>query len=431
MIPELKTNITQALAILRTIQQYLALRERVDPAQRKLLDQSIESSRIQLQTINKAFPSLLQEIPTAQPLPSEKQTPPPALKTVETATQTATIRTEDKEAYLKALRVNEDTLARLKRNDATITLPGPGNYERSRGYIKLSQQLCGSLSRRLIANGHYRVLALTLKKSNMGILFENYISLLLFTTFLSFFVGVGLYILGLFLNLSLSPPFISLVTEPLLGRALALSWIPFLVPLLAYLTVLYYPSTEQSGAATGIEQELPFVVIHMSAISGSGIEPSNIFKIIAESKEYPLLSKEMRKIINQMNVYGYDLVGSLNVVAQNTPSQKLADLFAGLSSTITSGGELSSFFSKRAETLLLDYRLEREKFTKTAETFMDLYITLVIAAPMILLLVIIMLQLSDFDFGIGPGLLTFLIIGTIALLNVIFLSLLQLKQPVN
>lgn len=430
MIEELRTNVTQGLSLLRTLQSYFRLREQGDPAQRKLLDQSIEASRTQLALIVKAIPALLAELPTAQPLPNAKEGAS-QVQTVETATQTATIRTEDTQKYLQALQVNEDSLTRLKKAGVPIVLPAAANYERSRGYLKISQQLFGGYARSLIAKNYYRVLALTLRKSNMGILFENYISLLIFTTLLSFFVGLGIYVFFVFMSITLSPPFITAVSEGIGGRALALSWIPFLTSLLTYLAIVYYPSTEQGGVSTQIERELPFAVIHMSAISGSGIEPSNIFKIIAESKEYPALSKEMRKIINQMNVYGYDLVGSLNVVAQNTPSQKLSDLLAGLSATITSGGELSTFFSKRAETLLLDYRLEREKFTKSAETFMDLYITLVIAAPMILLLVIIMLQLSNFDFGIGPGLLTFLIIGIIALLNVVFLSLLQLKQPVN
>jgi len=431
MIDELRTNIAQALSLLRTIQSYLRLREQGDKAQQRLLEQGIEASRLQLQLLIKSIPTLLAELPTAQPLPSAKVASSSTLQTVETATQAVVLKKENTAEYLQTLQVNEDTLNRLKNAGQPIVLPSASNYERSRGYLKISQQLFGNMSRSLIQKGYYRILALTLRKSNMGILFENYISLLLFSTVLAFCGGIVLYLFFIFMSLSLSPPFITAVTENIGGRALVLSWIPFLTAVLTYLAVIYYPGTEQGGATTQIERELPFAVIHMSAISGSGIEPSNIFKIIAESKEYPYLSKEMRKIINQMNVYGYDLVASLNVVSQNTPSQKLADLFAGLSATITSGGGLSTFFAKRAETLLLDYRLEREKFTKTAETFMDLYITLVIAAPMILLLVIIMLQLSNFSFGVGPGLLTFLIIGVIALLNVVFLSLLQLKQPVN
>ena len=38
----------------------------------------------------------------------------------------------------------------------------------------------------------------------------------------------------------------------------------------------------------------------MSAISGSGIEPSEIFRIIGLNREYPYLRKEIRKIVPEL-----------------------------------------------------------------------------------------------------------------------------------
>ncbi|MEK7124018.1 MAG: type II secretion system F family protein, partial [Patescibacteria group bacterium] len=58
-------------------------------------------------------------------------------------------------------------------------------------------------------------------------------------------------------------------------------------------------------------------------------------------------------------------------VSKTTPSTKLSELFSGLSTTITSGGNLGEFFAKRADSLLVTYRLEREKYTKIAETFIN------------------------------------------------------------
>ena len=87
------------------------------------------------------------------------------------------------------------------------------------------------------------------------------------------------------------------------------------------------------------------------------------------------------------------------------------------------------FFDKRAETLLNDYRLEREKYSKTAETFMDIYISIVIAAPMILMLFLIILTVGSFDVGLSTGQLTFLIIGVTVAINVAFLIFLHLNQP--
>jgi len=169
----------------------------------------------------------------------------------------------------------------------------------------------------------------------------------------------------------------------------------------------------------------------MSAISGSGIEPSQIFKIIGLSKDYPNLRREIRKVLNQINIYGYDLVTALNNVSKTTPSSKLSEVFSGLGTTINSGGNLSEFFEKRAETLLVSYRLEREKFTHIAEMFMDIYISVVIAAPMILMLLLVMIGVAmpNATSGFSIEMITFLIVFVIALINSVFLIFLQIKQP--
>ena len=100
-----------------------------------------------------------------------------------------------------------------------------------------------------------------------------------------------------------------------------------------------------------------------------------------------------------------------------------------LSSTISSGGSLNEFFEKRAETLLTEYRLEREKFTRVAETFMDIYISIVIAAPMILMLLLIMISISGISIGFTTQQMTLLIILIISAVNVLFIGFLQIKQP--
>ena len=116
-------------------------------------------------------------------------------------------------------------------------------------------------------------------------------------------------------------------------------------------------------------------------------------------------------------------------VARATPSPKLAELLNGISITIHSGGNIKKFFEKRGESLLLEYRLEREKYTKTTETFMDLYISIVIAAPMILLMLLIMISVSGMSIGFGIAEMSLAVVGIVAIINIIFLSFLHFKQP--
>jgi len=96
---------------------------------------------------------------------------------------------------------------------------------------------------------------------------------------------------------------------------------------------------------------------------------------------------------------------------------------------VSPSGDLAEFLKKRAETLFFDYKLIREKYTKLAETFMNIYISIVIMAPMIFSLMLILIGVSGFGGGMDPSILTLLLIFGVAFINVIFLIVLHVKQP--
>ena len=295
-------------------------------------------------------------------------------------------------------------------------------------YINLSNRIFSDYSKKLAEKKFFGHLERDLIKASLEFPARSYISVMLFSTSIAFFSGILIFIFFLFFNIGAELPIVTFTEEKILLRLLKTFWIIFAVPISTFLLIYFYPSMEKKSTEHKIEQELPFAAIHMSAISGSMIEPSNIFKIIISTKEYPYVEKEFKKILNGINVYGYDLVNALRKVAFNGPSRKLSDLLNGLATTITSGGNLPDFFEKRAQSLLFEHRLEREKKSRAAETFMDIYISVVIAAPMILMLLLIMMKVSGLGIQMSTGMLTFLIVVGVALINVVFLTFLHLRN---
>ena len=242
-------------------------------------------------------------------------------------------------------------------------------------------------------------------------------------------MAIGVALFFLVFNIGALPPFITFVEEPLAMRLLKVVWLMVAVPGATMLLSYFYPALEKKSIESRINQELPFAVVHMSSISSSMIEPSKIFQIIISTREYPFLEKEFIKIQNEINVYGYDLVTALRNRSYNSPSKKLSELFNGLATTITSGGGLPDFFDKRAASLLFDHRLEKEKQTKASETFMDIYISAVIAAPMILMLVLMMMRISGLGISLSTGMISLIMVLAVSLINILFLAFLHLKQP--
>ncbi len=266
-------------------------------------------------------------------------------------------------------------------------------------------------------------------KSHLEFVPTTYISTILFTTLLSVFIGVFICVFFLFFNFGAELPIITRSAEEITTRLLKVFWVVFAVPAATFFIMFFYPSMEKKSLETKINRELPFATLHMFAISGSLIDPSKIFSVIISTKEYPALEREFTRMINEINIYGYDLVNTLRSTAMNTPSRKLAELFNGFATTVNSGGDLKQFFEKRSESLLFDYRIEREKYTKSAETFMDIYISVVIAAPMILMLLLVLIKVSGLGLSLSTSAITLVMVLGVSMINILFLTFLYLKQP--
>lgn len=430
MIEELRKNVDTEIEILREIAYYMKRIEVANGAEKKQIEMTINALTNSIKLINNALPELINNVPHDKKL---------TVKSEDTGLEKVSFKrtesdiivnlhSEDKERFLRELSISESLIKKIKKKQY-IESEKYEEFKAARGYLKLSNKYFLPIASDYVKAGYFRNLNSDLKKANIEILFETYIAMVLFTTFLSIWIGIALTVFLLFFKVGLLWPFVSIYSGSYLSRLIYIIWVPLVVPIVTFLALYFYPSTERSSIEKRIDNELPFAVIHMSAISGSGIAPTEIFKIIGMNSEYPSLRREIRKVLNQINIYGYDLVTALGNVSKSTPSSKLAELFNGMSTTINSGGDLSEFFEKRAETLLASYRMEREKFTHIAETFMDIYISVVIATPMILMLLLVMISLTGIQTGFSNTVMSLIIILIIAIINIAFLGFLQIKQP--
>ncbi len=324
-------------------------------------------------------------------------------------------------------KLEKETVKRLKKGQEEILRDI--EIKKPSRYVNLANKIFSDFSKSLLSQRMFLILKKNLIKTNLRFVPTSYISVMLFTTLLSLIAGAGIFLFLLFFNFGVTFPIITKASESIMTRILKTFWVLFAIPFGTFLIMYFYPSLEKKFIEGKINQELPFATIHMASISNSMIEPSKTFSIIISTREYPFLEKEFTKLINEINIYGYDLVSALRNIALNSPSAKLAELFKSMATTINSGGDLPKFFEKRSQTLLFEYRLEREKYTKTAETFMDIYISVVIAAPMILMLLIIMMKISGLGVSLSSSMISLIMVLGVSIINILFLAFLHLKQP--
>jgi pilus assembly protein TadC len=395
----LKNNVREEVKIADNIAFLISKESSENPKIEKKKSNSINALLLKLKVINNAVPDLIKNISFYKPI-GEKENENKELVEVKykekNEGKNLGIKKKDKMLFLKSL---------------TASFSDEKN-ERRNYYAELSARFFKNLSFKLNERGYFNFLKEDLRKINSPYIITSYVSMMLLSVVIGFFTAIllslGLVIFKIWLGLLLI----------------------FALPAVIFLVFMLYPSSMRKSLEKNINQELPFLTIYLAAISTSAIEPSKIFSIIASSTDYPYARREIKKLVNYVNFYGYDFVNALKIVSKNSPSDRLSQLFDGLATTITSGGELTAFFSKHSETLLFDYRLEREKYTKTAETFMDIYISLIIAAPMILMMLFILMSITGFSSGIlSPGTLSLAVITMISLINIGFLLFLNLKQP--
>lgn len=452
----LKENLKQVREIIREIYIFtnqlniiknLETNSRVviNTKEKKLLYDAITALTNQLRILNNAVPPLVQaigfykkltkegapEISTYQPkekLVQVKYQPSPDKEKI-----SLTIGDKERKEFLENLSKSNLSITQLK-NKYAVERP-IASFGKPNAYAKLSNHFFRNIANQFVLKGSFDKLNKDLRKMNSPFVLGTYVSMLFFTVFLTFIISLILFVFLLFFKvnlLDLANPF-PLVTEPIFLRFINIFWIVIVLPLVVGLIMYIYPKNEAKTIGAKIDQELPFVAIHMSAIATSGVDPLSIFKIILKSEEYKYSNSEFRKLMNLINFHGQDLVTALKRTASSSPSKKLRELLDGLATAITSGGLLHDFLDKHSEGLLFDYKLEREKYTKTSETFMDIYISIVIAAPMILLMLFVIMgstcALSDF-IGLSTNALAFLIILGIVVLNIGFLIFLRIKQPV-
>ncbi|MAG79034.1 hypothetical protein CMI40_01515 [Candidatus Pacearchaeota archaeon] len=420
---KLKNKISEEIKITKELTSLMNnFKNLEDPEEKKMISSQISSLKDLLKKVNKDIPETLKKISLVRQLPKKTDiSPAPKLKEVYNQKQ---LRKPTKTKSFIS-QFGKRTLKRTKEKEKIVL---ERKIEKPSNYIKFANRIFSNFSIFLLKKGGFKTLEENLLKTNLKFLPKSYISVILFTTLLSVIVSFFLLIFLLFFNITINLPFLVKVTEGVLTRFSKIFWILFVIPIGTFLIMYFYPSMEKKSAKWKIDQELPFATINMAAISGSMIEPSKIFSILASTKEYPYLRKEFIKLINKINILGYDFISALRNSANNSPSKKLSELFNGLATTINSGGSLPTFFDKRAQSLLFEYRIEKERKTRSAETFMDIYISVVIAAPMILMLLLMMMKISGLGISLSTGMITLIMILGVSIMNVIFLTFLHLKH---
>jgi len=194
---------------------------------------------------------------------------------------------------------------------------------------------------------------------------------------------------------------LSLLVIPLLVAKLGLPgtvWMLVLVlpPLVAYTTYAVMLSTPASNAKKrrkDIELKLPYATNYIAAMASAGVIPAEIWKSLSRQTIYGEVAKEAGMIFKDLEVHGKDIVTALRRSIDRTPSVKFQELLQGAITTVTSGGDLTSYFRNKAARYQWENRVEQKSFIETMGLMAETYVTAAVAGPLFLLVMVAIIVL--------------------------------------
>ncbi|NIO20401.1 MAG: hypothetical protein GTN76_06580 [Candidatus Aenigmarchaeota archaeon] len=192
-----------------------------------------------------------------------------------------------------------------------------------------------------------------------------------------------------------------------------------------FFIIYYYPTVKAKNLQTSINKDLPFTAIYMSTVASSNVQPSEIFKILSTKRGE--VGKECERIYRDVHMLGMDLSTALTKAANRTPSTRLSEVFWGMLSVITKGGELGDYLSDKAKELMAQYRRSLNDYSKQISFYTEIYITLIIVGTLFfIVLSSIMSPLVGGDILLVQ---TFLVFFFIPLISIGFIVLIKGISP--
>jgi archaellum biogenesis protein FlaJ (TadC family) len=264
--------------------------------------------------------------------------------------------------------------------------------------------------------GYFEGLKLQLKRARMTVTVQEYLASVIFAAVLVFMASMifGSFFISFFL--------------PYIGYSYTLSIIvSFTLTALTILAGYIYPNLLAATVKAKIDRSLPFAAFYMTTSASSGMNPVEIFRILA--LRGGIIGQEAQKIYTNVKTLGMDIGTALQRAASRSPSPGWSDLLWGMASVISAGGDLENYLRTKTESLMAAHRRLLNEYAKTITLYTEIYITLIIVGS---LFFIVLMSIISPMVGISVLYLqTFIVFFFIPLISIGFIVLLKSISPIE
>ncbi len=182
--------------------------------------------------------------------------------------------------------------------------------------------------------------------------------------------------------------------------------------LLFVLFALSYPLYRRYSRAVSIDSRLPYTIAYFSALAASGMGLEGVVERVAEVEEVKATRRELELLLTDLRLLGLDVLTALERRVKACPSVALSLFFAGLRDAYITAGNLYEYAAFTARRLIELKRHELRRIVNTVSTLAEVYVTMMVAAPLMFVVMLsVISMLGGTVGGLPPQLLMAILIA--------------------
>ena len=248
-----------------------------------------------------------------------------------------------------------------------------------------------------------------LKRADIKIYPETYVSLMFFTALLTIPVSVSAIVLLYFTKM------IPLV---------------FLVPLPIFVMIgfIVMPMSKAGERAAALEREVPFAATYITVMATGGIPPYVSFKRLSNVELMPATRKEAKEIIKDVEIFGIDPLTAMNQAAKKNPLEIFKDFLSGYASTVIIGGDINHFLETKAGDIFKARAARVKNAAERLGMLLESFITIMVLMSLCFYILFSVQSIYSTGGGMDSTMLMYTYVFT-PMLSFVFIYLAHNMQP--
>ena len=184
------------------------------------------------------------------------------------------------------------------------------------------------------------------------------------------------------------------------SKALSASFILSIsASILAAFALLYRPLHRRNQNRAKIDNSLVYSLSYMTILSASGTSIEHIMERLTEVEVDSPLHPITKKFLMDVELFGFDVTSALADVMRRSPTDNLRKLYMSINNTIQTSGDLKGLLTYEVERQIQLKEEGLKKLTGNLTYMGEIYVTAMVVAPILFILMITILSVINTSFG--------------------------------